>query len=93
MIEKLKGDNVPSEKSFRSSVAKQEINYIQRRKISTLIKKFRNLAETKGSDLSQVLAETIIGIDKAANKGIFHPNKAARLKSRLSNLAKKSSSS
>ena len=84
---------MPSEKSFRSSVAKQEFNYIQRRKIATIIKKFINLTETKAGDLSEALAATIVGIDKAANKGIFHPNKAARLKSRLSNLAKKSSSS
>jgi len=84
---------VPSEKSFRSSVTKQNINYIQRRKIATIIKKFRNLAETKTDDLSKELAKTLVGIDRAATKGIFHPNKAARLKSRLSNLAKKSSSS
>ena len=84
---------MPSEKSFRSSVTKQKINYIQRRKIATIIKKFRNLAETKTDDLSKELAKTLVGIDRASSKGIFHHNKAARLKSRLANLAKKSSSS
>ena len=84
---------MPSEKSFRNSVRKQIINYRQRKKIATVLKKFRNLAETKADNLSEVLSQTVIGIDRASSKGIFHPNKAARLKSRLATLAKKSSSS
>lgn len=42
---------------------------------------------------SAMLVKVFSELDKAAKKGIFHPNKVARLKSRLSKLLKSTSAS
>ncbi len=71
-------------KRVRSSERKRQRNRIFRAKARTEIKKTRVLIEN--GDVAQAreaLREAIRTLDKAANKGIIHPNNAARRKSRL----------
>jgi small subunit ribosomal protein S20 len=71
-------------KRIRSSEKKRQRNRIFRSKARTEIKKARVTMEQ--GDLQAARAATLEAIrtlDKAAVKGILHPNNAARRKSRL----------
>ncbi len=55
-----------------------------RSKARTEVKKARALIQTgNAADARQATLEAIRTLDKAATKGILHPNNAARRKSRL----------
>ncbi|MCL4238230.1 MAG: 30S ribosomal protein S20 [Anaerolineae bacterium] len=71
-------------KRIRSSEKKRQRNRIFRSRARTEIKKARTFIE--GADLEnarQATLEAIRTLDKAAVKGILHPNNVARRKSRL----------
>ena len=78
---------MPSNKSLskadRSAEGKRLRNRSVRSKVKTHIAKARKLANTKGELTHQEVIVAISSIDKAVNKGVFHRNKGARLKSRL----------
>jgi len=79
---------VPSSKSVnkaaRSAKRKRLRNRLVRSSTKTHISKVRRLISTGELELAQQEAVTTISsIDKAVNKGVFHRNKGARLKSRL----------
>lgn len=72
-------------KRARQSLARRSINFALRTQFRTSIKKV--LKAISGGDKNVAQAEFISAqstIDKIARKGIFHKNKAARHKSRLS---------
>jgi len=70
-------------KAVRSAEKKRLRNRSVRSKVKTHIAKAEKLATTK-SELAYQEAMIAIGnIDKAVNKGVFHRNKGARLKSRI----------
>lgn len=76
-----------SKKRERRTKRRTEINNQWRKKIQELRKKFRRLDDGKEieespADLMETAQKTL---DKAAQKGIIHKNRAARLKSRWSN--------
>lgn len=71
-------------KRIRSSERKRVRNRVFRSKARTEIKKARTLIQ--GGDVQaarEATLEAIRTLDKAAVKGILHPNNAARRKSRL----------
>ena len=71
-------------KRIRSNERKRVRNRLVRSKARTEVKKARQLVES--GDVEQaVLAtrEAIRTLDKAATKGVLHPNNVARRKSRL----------
>ena len=71
-------------KRIRSSARKRERNRVFRSRARTLINKTRKLiAEGKIEEAREEAQLTIVALDKAAQKGIIHKNKAARSKSRL----------
>ena len=58
----------------------------QRSSLRTSIKKFLKLVEEKDTDnASAAYRDAASSIDRAASKGLHHPNRAARLKKRLNN--------
>jgi len=61
---------------------RRERNRAYRSKIKTYIKRALSAIE-KGEGAEEVVREAISILDKAASKGIIHPNKAARKKSLL----------
>ncbi|MEO5953959.1 MAG: 30S ribosomal protein S20 [Chloroflexia bacterium] len=70
-------------KRIRSSARKQARNKPVRSAIKTYVKAAQQSIAT-GSDTSpQAVVNAISALDKAAGKGIIHPNQAARRKSRL----------
>jgi small subunit ribosomal protein S20 len=71
-------------KQIRSSVRKRERNRVFRSRARTCINKTRRLiAEGKIEEAREEAQRAIVALDKAAEKGIIHKNKAARSKSRL----------
>lgn len=72
-------------KRARQSLARRAINFAYRTEFRTSIKKVLKAIESGDKNAAQ--AEFINAqstLDKIARKGIFHKNKAARHKSRLS---------
>jgi small subunit ribosomal protein S20 len=71
-------------KQIRSSARKRERNRVFRSRARTSINKTRRLiAEGKIGEAREEAQRAIVALDKAAEKGIIHKNKAARCKSRL----------
>jgi small subunit ribosomal protein S20 len=71
-------------KQIRSSARKRERNQVFRSRARTLINKTRRLiAEGRIEEAREEAQLAIVALDKAAQKGIIHKNKAARSKSRL----------
>ena len=71
-------------KRIRSNERKRIRNRVYNSRTRSQVKKARLLIE--GNDKDQAVAETreaIRLLDKSANKGIIHPNNAARRKGRL----------
>lgn len=70
-------------KKLRRDIHRSKENEKIKKKVKTLVK------ETRTSPTSKALTRAYQALDKASKHGIIHPNKAARLKSRLSKLLKK----
>ena len=71
-------------KQIRSSARKRERNRVFRSQARTYVNKARKLiAEGKIEEAREQAQLAIVALDKAAQKGIIHKNKAARYKSRL----------
>ena len=71
-------------KQIRSSARKREHNRVFRSRARTLVNKTRRLvAEGKIEEAREAAQLAIVALDKAAQKGVIHKNKAARSKSRL----------
>jgi len=73
-------------KRLRTSKKSNVRNTAIKSRIKTLVKK------TEASPEEASLKEAVSFLDKAAQKGAIHPNKASRIKSRLTKLVQKKSS-
>jgi len=72
-----------AKKALRQTKKRTQIN----RRIKTLVK--RAIRQFKKNPTWENLSQVYSTVDKAAKKHIFHKNKAARIKSRLSRLIPK----
>ena len=82
-----------AKKALRQNKKRRQRNLLLAQKVKAAVKKFKKAVESKDSKLGQQsLNELYKILDKAATKKVIHPNKAARKKSRLSKLLKKSTS-
>ena len=71
-------------KDIRVSAARRERNKMVKRKLKTSVRKARELlAEGDTATVATGMQATTSELDKAAGRGIIHPNNAARRKSRL----------
>ena len=71
-------------KRIRSSERKKKRNQVFRSRARTYVKKTRVLVEQGRLEEARETAQQAVStLDKAAVKGIIHPNNAARRKSRL----------
>jgi len=70
-------------KAARQAERKRLRNRAVKRSSKTRIAVAKKEIAAQSSSAPEKGREAISGIDKAVNKGIFHRNKAARLKSRL----------
>lgn len=75
---------VPKSKEARNSEKRQMRNRAVRSRAKTFITRAEKLVFTGEMESAQAaVAESISALDRAAEKGIIHPNNAARRKSRL----------
>jgi small subunit ribosomal protein S20 len=71
-------------KRIRSSERRRKINQVHRSRARTFVKRTRTLIAAGQLEEAEVMAQQALSaLDKAAQKGIIHKNKAARSKSRL----------
>jgi len=70
--------SISAKKSLRKSIKNSEINKQVKKKLKAAIKQY--LAKPT----KELLDKTISLIDKTAKSGVYHKNKATRVKSRLS---------
>ena len=78
--------NVKSaEKRMRTNKIREQRNKAARSRLRTAIKKARQTENAENLDSVQQQAVSLL--DRAARKRLVHPNKAARLKSRLAKRA------
>jgi small subunit ribosomal protein S20 len=73
-------------KRVRTSQARRARNRRDRSRLRSAVKRVRQAADATAAEASLQQAASLM--DRAARKGIIHPNKAARDKSRLSRLAR-----
>ncbi|MCS6984875.1 MAG: 30S ribosomal protein S20 [Leptospiraceae bacterium] len=80
-----------AKKRIRQNIKRRLRNQAKRSRVRTLEKKIRKLlVENKIDEAKAVYREFMSAVDKAAKTRVFHKNKAARKKSRLALLIKKS---
>jgi len=73
-----------AQKATRVQAKKTERNKPVRSSVRTAVTKARNLIEQKDMDAAKAaVGEAAAALDRAAKKGVIHPNNAARRKSRL----------
>lgn len=87
--------NTPSAKKYlRQSTARRERNRAQRSELRTAVKQFRTALEENPSreEADKQFDSVKKVLDQAAAKNLIHANKAARTKSRLAALKKKTCS-
>ena len=75
---------MPSERSARVTQRRFVRNRSVKRSLRTIrTRAQRTLNSGNAEEAQQIVSGTISAIDVAARKGVIHPNKAARTKSRL----------
>ncbi len=75
---------MPVEKSARVSVRRRQRNVSLRSAVKTHITKAQSLINQRDlTSAEEAVRQAIVTLDKAAIKGVIHPNNAARRKSRL----------
>ncbi len=72
-----------AKKRVRASLRKRNRNRATRSAVKTLVTRARRPAEGTASLTSDEVRHAISALDKAAEKGVLHPNNASRRKSRL----------
>ncbi len=70
-------------KAQRQAERRAARNLPIRSAVKTHIKKARTALDQAGTEAAEVVRDAISALDRAARKGIIHPNNAARHKARL----------
>jgi small subunit ribosomal protein S20 len=71
-------------KRIRQNEKRRQYNTDRRNRVRSFVKRVRaDVANTSEAPSVPVLREAIQELDRAVNKGVIHPNNAARRKSRL----------
>ena len=86
-------NNPNAAKASRQSEKRRLQNRSQMSSLKTLVKKFRASLDNKPDTPTVPLGEVSKRLDQAGAKRLIHPNKASRLKSRLSKAANKAAAS
>jgi len=77
-------NTLSARKRVRASLRKRQYNRASRSAVKTLVARARRTAGTPDASMSGAeLRQAVRALDKAAEKGVLHPNNAARRKSRL----------
>jgi small subunit ribosomal protein S20 len=77
-------NTLSAQQRTRNSARKAKFNRLHRSRARTAVKNTRELVASKdASGAKEELTKAIKALDKAAGKGVIHPNNAARRKARL----------
>lgn len=79
-----------AKKSLRSSLRKREFNLVRKFKIKNALKSLRKSVTLNAEEAVKNLSSAYSAIDKALKGRLIHKNAAARKKSRLALMVKKS---
>ena len=83
-------NTLSAKQRIRNSARKAKFNRLHRSRARTFVKNSRELIAAKDTETAKaVVVEAISALDRAAGKGVIHPNNAARRKSRLMKLLNK----
>ena len=77
-----------ADKRARQNKSRYELKHAQRSIVRSAVKKIIKDVENKDKNLADNLKLAQSTIDKIADKGVIHKNKAARIKSRLNRKVK-----
>jgi small subunit ribosomal protein S20 len=84
-------NTLSAKQRIRNSARKAKFNRLHRSRARTFVKNSRELIAKKDTEgAQQAVLQAISALDRAAGKGVIHPNNAARRKSRLMKLLNKS---
>jgi len=72
-----------AKKALRKSIKARERNLKIVNNLKDLLKQSRRAIETKNSQTKELVAKTLVALDKAAQKGVIKKNTCNRKKSRL----------
>lgn len=72
-----------ADKRARQNRSRYELKHAQRSIVRTSVKNVLSAVESKDKNVTDIFKDSQAKIDKLADKGVIHKNKAARLKSRL----------
>ena len=85
-------NTLSAKQRIRNSARKAKFNRLHRSRARTFVKNSRELIAGKDTEAAKaVVVDAISALDRAAGKGVIHPNNAARRKSRLMKLLNKAS--
>jgi len=70
-------------KNVRKAKKRHLRNLTEMKKLKSLVKAARSAIEKKAADVKEAVLQAVSILDKAAERGIIHLNRASRLKSRL----------
>ncbi len=83
-------NTLSAKQRIRNSARKAKYNRLHRSRARTFVKNTRQAVADKDLETARTqLAAAISALDRAAGKGVIHPNNAARRKSRLMKLFNK----
>ena len=75
-------------KRARQNRSRYELKHAQRSIVRTSVKNVLSAVESKDKKVKDIFKDSKAKIDRLADKGVIHKNKAARLKSRLNSKLK-----
>ena len=77
-----------ADKRARQNRSRYELKHAQRSIVRTSVKNVLSAVESKDKKVKEIFKDSQSKIDRLADKGVIHKNKAARLKSRLNSKLK-----
>ncbi len=85
-------NTLSAKQRIRNSARKAKYNRLHRSRARTFVKTTRELVAKKDIETAKTqILESLSALDRAAGKGVIHPNNAARRKSRLMKMLNKAS--
>ena len=77
-----------ADKRARQNRSRYELKHAQRSIVRTSVKNVLSAVDSKDKKVKDIFKDSQAKIDRLADKGVIHKNKAARLKSRLNSKLK-----
>ena len=77
-----------AKKALRQNIKRRKANVKKKTELKSVIKQYKKMASENKEEAKKYLSQVYKKLDKSAKVNLIKKNKASRLKSRLSRLAK-----